>query len=201
MRILLTGFEPFGTLRANPSELVVRTIASRAHGDDLIAEILPTEFSAAERKIRKLIRSLRPDAVICLGVAASRERICLERIALNLDDEVLPDNAGRVRSGRWIVRDGPLAYQSTLPLKRLLQALEKEGIAAAISNHAGTYVCNHVFYVARHEIERLQNRAVCGLIHVPNIRKRGRRSKARGMKLDEMITTVECCLKLLRKGK
>lgn len=198
MRILLTGFEPFGAVKSNPSEFVVRKIAecARDGGDDLIAEILPTEFSAAGRKIRRLIRALRPDAVICLGVAASRQKICLERIALNMDDEALPDNAGLVRSGRPIVRDGPLAYQSTLPLKRMQQALAKAGIPAAISHHAGTYVCNHVFYMARHETERMNRGTLCGLLHLPPLREPGKKSKVRGMPLAKMIAAVECCIRL-----
>jgi len=199
MRILLTGFEPFGAVKTNPSELVVRKIAERARagGGDLIAEILPTEYIAAGTKMRRLIRALRPDVVICLGVAASRQKICLERIALNVDDEALPDNAGHVRSCRPIVRDGPLAYQSTLPLKRMRQALERAGIAAAISHHAGTYVCNHVFYVALHETERMKRGALCGLVHLPPLREPGRKSKVRGMPLVKMIAAVERCIRIV----
>ena len=113
MKILLTGFEPFGSVRLNPSEQIVREIAERSRSggkDDLITEILPTEFVAAGKRIKRLIRSIRPAVVVCLGVAASRDKISLERVALNLNDEALPDNAGRVRLGRPIVRGGPLAF-------------------------------------------------------------------------------------------
>lgn len=166
---------------------------------DLFTAILPTEFNAAGKKIRRLIRAIRPAAVVCLGVAASRKTISLERVALNLDDEALPDNAGRVRLGRPIARGGPAAYWSTLPLERMRQALEKSGIAANISNHAGTYVCNHVFYVVRHEIERMKARSRCGLIHVPDVRKQGKNSKAPGMALSRMVAAVECCIEILRE--
>jgi pyroglutamyl-peptidase len=132
-------------------------------------------------------------------VAAARGKISLERIALNLDDESSPDNAGLVRSGRPIVRSGPVAYRSTLPLESMRRALDRRGFGAAISNHAGTYVCNHVFYVARHEIERMGSHASCGLIHVPAIRARGKNSKAHGMPLSRMVAAVECCIDILQK--
>jgi len=201
MRILVTGFEPFGIVRVNASEQIVRRLAAGARAgkrDDLIAEILPTEFTAAGKKIRRLIRAIRPDAVVCLGVAPARGTISLERVALNLDDEESPDNAGRIRLGRRIVRGAPAAYWTTLPLEPMRKAMKKAGIPSKISNHAGTYVCNHVFYCARHEMERMKNRAPCGLIHVPAIGRRGRGNRALGLPLSKMILAVESCLNVLR---
>ena len=203
MKILLTGFNPYGAVEVNPSEQVVRRIAGRARArgsDDLVTEILPTEFVTAGKRIRQLIRKFRPAAVLCLGVAPSRDKISLERVALNLDDDALPDNAGRARAGRQIVPGGPVAYWSTLPLERIRQQLETRGIAVSYSNHAGTYLCNHVFYVARHETERMGSRARCGFVHVPPLRQRGKNRKPRGMPLRKMVEAVECCLAVLRKG-
>ena len=202
MKILLTGFEPYGAVQVNPSEQIVRRIAARARsrGDaDLFAEVLPTEFRAAGRRIRQLIRAIRPAAVLCLGVAPSRNKISLERVALNLDDDPLPDNAVRVRLGRPIGRDGPVAYWSTLPLARLRKALDRQGIPVSISNHAGAFVCNHVFYVARHEVERMRNRTRCGFLHVPPLYERGKNTKVRGMTLRKMVEAVEGCLGVLGK--
>jgi len=204
MKILLTGFEPFGEVRVNPSEQIVRRIAALARSrgdDDLVTEVLPTEFAAAEKRIRQLIRKLRPAAVLCLGVAPQRDKISLERVALNLDDDSLPDNAGRRRAGRRIVPHGPAAYWSTLPLERIRKQLERQKIPVIYSNHAGTYLCNHVFYVARHEIERLGNRARCGFIHVPPARKRSKGTKQRGIPLRTMVEAVECCLKVLQNRR
>lgn len=206
MKILLTGFEPFGRVRSNPSERIVQTIArsnaSPKHkaSDTIVAEVLPVEFAAAEKKIRRLIRRERPDAVLCLGVAAARERICLERIALNMDDEASPDNAREVRTGRRIVRGAPLAYETTLPITRMLAALKKRGIRARISNHAGTYVCNHVFYAARHETEKIKKKIPCGLIHVPMAGKARNGPKKRGMALNEMVEATQCCIQVLKKS-
>ena len=203
MKILLTGFEPYGAVEINPSEQIVRRIAARARvrrNDDLVTEILPTQFITAGKRIRQLIRKFLPAAVLCLGVAPSRDKISLERVALNLDDDALPDNAGRVRAGRRIVPRGPVAYWSTLPLERIRKRIEKRGIPVSYSNHAGTYLCNHVFYVARHETERMGSRARCGFLHVPPLRQRGKNRKPRGMTLSKMVQAVECCLAVLRKG-
>lgn len=211
MKILLTGFEPFGPVQVNPSEQIVRRIReetkevaegskeeSKTRGTgDLRAEVLPTEFIAADRRIRQLIREFRPDAVLCLGVAPQRDKISLERFALNMDDDVLPDNAGRSRTGRPIAPNGPAAYWSTLPLERFERQLKRRGIPVVYSNHAGTYLCNHVFYVVRHLLEQLGSSAPCGFVHLPPLRTRG--GKARGLPLDTMVEAVECCLSVLRK--
>ena len=204
MKILLTGFEPFGPVRVNPSEQIVRRIAAqaRARGDDgLVADVLPTEFAAADKRIRRLIRKFRPAAVLCLGVAPQRDKISLERVALNLDDDSLPDNAGRRRAGRRIVPRGPAAYWSTLPLERFRKQLVRRKIPVSYSNHAGTFLCNHIFYVARHEIEHLGNSAPCGFVHVPPALKRSKQAKRRGIPLSTMVEAVECCLAVLRKKR
>ena len=212
MKILLTGFEPFGPVRVNPSEQIVRRIGrgmGRRVGEDargrgkveLRAEVLPTEFAAADRRIRQLIRKFQPEAVLCLGVAPKRDKISLERFALNLDDDSLPDNAGRCRAGRRIARNGPAAYWSTLPLERFRRQLARRGIPVSYSNHAGTYLCNHVFYVARHEIERMGNGAPCGFVHVPPIQTRAKKGKQRRLALDALVEAVECCLEVLRRMK
>jgi pyroglutamyl-peptidase len=206
MKILLTGFEPFGPVRVNPSEQIVRRIGQRVEEEargreamDLRAEVLPNEFVAADRRIRRLIREFRPDAVLCLGVAPQRDRISLERFALNLDDDSLPDNAGRCRAGRRIAPSGPAAYWSTLPLERFLRQLERRGIPVSYSNHAGTYLCNHVFYVARHEIEKMDSGALCGFVHVPPLQEKTRHKGPRGLALSTMVEAVECCLEVLER--
>jgi pyroglutamyl-peptidase len=172
MRVLLTGFEPFGSHAINPSQEIVAVLAARAPRTsgrriELQTAILQTEYDRAARRIGGLIDELRPDAVVSLGVASKAEGICLERIALNLNDQELADNAGEVRLARPIVQGGPMVYFSSLPLDSMLKALRQANFAAAISNHAGTYVCNHVFYTARHLLEQSRRQIPCGFIHVP----------------------------------
>ena len=203
MKILLTGFNSFSGVRVNPSELVVRAIAERSRQGrvEIITEVLPTEYAAATRKLRGLIRKHRPDAILCLGVAQRRETISLERVALNLDDEPTADNAGVVRRGSKIARGGPDLYWSTLPLATLERALKRQRgtgrIRAVISNHAGAFLCNHVFYIARHETARRHRPVPCGFIHLPGLRG----SKAnRERQLRHVIHAVERCLSTIRRG-
>ncbi|MBI2819609.1 MAG: hypothetical protein HYX73_06495 [Acidobacteria bacterium] len=198
MKILLTGFNSFEGVRMNPSEQVVRTLAERSRidiGAELITAVLPTEYLAATRQIRKIIRSVRPDAILCLGVATKRETISLERVALNLDDDATADNVGLIRQGHKIVPNGPDVYWSTLPLARLQEALRKSRTKASISNHAGTFLCNHAFYISRHETARSRRPIPCGFIHLPGS---NRGKSKRKYSLDQLIHAVQCCLKVLQ---
>lgn len=202
LSILLTGFNRFGNLDANPSQEIVDRLAQRARrgkATNLRAEVLPTEYQAAGARMRALIRSERPAVVVSLGLAAGAESIRLERVALNLDDSPSPDNTGVIATGQLIVPEGPVAYRSTLPLEELEQALRARDIPVRISNYAGAFVCNHVFYVARHEIEQLGLDARCGFIHLPLMAEQLGTAEAGlpSLPLAVLIEAVECCLELL----
>lgn len=189
MPILLTGFNAFDGLQANPSQQVVKAIAARQRFPQVITAVLPTEFAAAGEQIQMLIYQHQPQAVISLGVARTRSAINLERIAINLDDATIPDNAGVQPQGRSIVPGASLAYRSTLPLESMLDALNQHNIPAIISNHAGTYVCNHIFFTALHLVETQQMNIPCGFIHLPPIA-----DQPPGLPLLTMTEAVECCL-------
>ena len=202
MLILVTGFEPFDGLAVNPSQAIVESLAgapSKLEGIELVTEILPTEFRAAGNRIVSRIRELRPDAVVSVGLAASAYAIRLERHALNLNDSLRPDNDGDLATGRLIDPAGPIGYWSTLPLDAMLRALKGRDIPAIISNHAGAYVCNHVFYTARHELERLGRQTPCGFIHVPLMSEQGVPPPPGGksLPLATMVEAVACCLGVL----
>lgn len=192
MHTLLTGFTTFGEHAANPSQLIVEALAERP---DLTAVVLPVAYHAAGARIQELIQTHQPDAVVMLGLAASRPVIHLERFALNMDDARAPDNTGDLASGRPIVIDGPAAYTATLPLSALLATLETQQIPAQISNYAGTYVCNHVFYTARHTLEQMGQTVPCGFIHLPQITEVGGET---GLPLATLIAAVECVLDALK---
>jgi pyroglutamyl-peptidase len=195
MKILLSGFDPFADLATNSSQAIVEEIEKRwKHRKPvhLTTEILPTVYGAAEERIRSLIREIRPDVILCLGVAESRSEINLERRALNCDNETAPDNAGDVRLGQQIA-DGPASYMSTLPLEEMRSALERDGIPVVFSESAGTYVCNHVFYAALHEVERLNLVAKCGFVHVPVMDEKHRH----GLPLETMVSAIERCLDVI----
>jgi len=198
--ILLTGFDCFGGLEVNPSELIVESIADRARKSgltDLVSEVLPTEYQRAGDRVCELIREVRPEAILALGVAIGVPFLRLERVALNLDDIEAPDNAGEIIQGRLIDAEGPTAYWSSLPLTRMIEALDRLGVPALISNHAGTFLCNHVFYLARHQVEQLGIPSRCGFIHVPGM-SFGIGDSDSGLPLNLMIEGIECCIDVLR---
>lgn len=196
MKLLLTGFEPFGQNQTNPTQHLVETLTARAPypGVELIARVLPVEYARAEHQLRALIHDHRPDVILFLGLAESRAKISLERVALNLDDASIPDNAGELRQGTHICPDAPNAYFSTLPLEPLKTALENAEIPVHISNHAGAYLCNHVFYVARHEVEPLG--IPCGFVHTPQA-KEFAPANENALPLDTLLRAIEICIQTL----
>ncbi len=194
MRILLTGFQPFGDLQVNPSQRIVEYYQTLKRGD-LIPLVLPTAYKAASERIELAIKDYVPDAVIMLGVAQHRTTISLERIAVNIDDTALPDNSDVVASGDRIAQEGPAAYWSTLPLNAMRSALDARGIPVSISNHAGTFVCNHAFYLAKHVLASLGRPTPCGFIHVPALAETADQP---GLSLEKMIEAIEICLSVVR---
>ena len=199
MRALITGFNSFANIKTNPSQLIVENIHPQKFIPDVevTTVVLPTEFSAAGNKLQQLITTISPQIILLLGVAAKRNIISLERVALNLNDCSIADNAGCTHRGKLIIEQAPLAYFSTLPLTDLQKELQKNAIATEISNHAGTYVCNHVFYLALHCIEQLQLNAACGFIHVPLISTDSDPS----ITLQKLINAVELSIKFLVRTK
>lgn len=193
--ILLTGFEPFGTVQVNPSQAIVQHFAGDKSNDlmKLVTHVLPVDYKTAGTILTGLIKQHEPDAVIMLGVAARRDAIALERVAINVNDAALPDNAGHHANGQRIVEDGPVGYWSTLPLDVLHGQLSKAQIRVKYSNHAGAYLCNHVFYVARHLLEMTNRPHVpCGFIHLPAIG-----DDAPKMPLATLIDAVQICVDAL----
>ena len=202
MKILVTGFEPFGGVPLNPSQQIVEALAARPAGErraELVTEILPCEFRAAGERLIALIHDLKPDAVVSIGLAASANAVRLERVALNLNDAARPDNRGDLASGRLIAPDGPIGYWSTLPIDAMLAAVKAKEIPSLITNHAGAYVCNHVMYTARHEIERRGLGIPSGFIHVPLMTEQEATPLPGGkaLPLALMVEAVETCLDVL----
>lgn len=165
--VLLTGFAPFGGDARNPSwDAIAPLHRRRIGGHRVVARCLPVEFGASSRTLRAAIRETRPRMVVCVGLAAGRDAISLERIAINVDDARIPDNAGACPVDAAVVPGAPAAYFATLPIKAMRAALRDAGIPAEVSQTAGTYVCNHVFYALMHALQRTP--AVrAGFIHVP----------------------------------
>jgi pyroglutamyl-peptidase len=164
--VLLTGFAPFGGESVNPSWQAVRALHGRyINGYRIVARQLPVEFGASVKGLRAAIRETRPALVLCVGQAGGRASISLERVAINVDDARIPDNAGAQPVDHKIVEDGPAAYFTGLPIKAMLAALREAGIPAEVSQTAGTYVCNHVFYGLMHALRNRRIRG--GFMHIP----------------------------------
>ena len=173
--ILVTGFEPFEGETINPSGEIVRQLhGSVVAGHRVTGALLPCVFGAAVRELRRQIRAVKPTLVVCLGQAGGRAEITPERVAINVDDARIADNAGWQPVDRPVVRGGPAAYWSTLPIKAIVTALRRRGYPAAVSQTAGTFVCNHVFYGLMHEL-RGKFGVRGGFIHVPFLPEQARR--------------------------
>lgn len=165
--VLLTGFEPFDGESINPSGEIARQLhGTVVGGHRVVGALLPCVFGAAITELKKQVRATKPALVICAGQAGGRAEITPERVAINVDDARIPDNAGRQPVDRPVVRGGPAAYWSTLPIKAIIAELRRRDIPAAVSQTAGTFVCNHVFYGLMHELRR-QKTVRGGFIHVP----------------------------------
>jgi len=165
--VLLTGFEPFGGDVRNPSAEIVAALQGRVIGGRrVVGVVLPCVFEASTAMLRRLLREHRPELVIATGLAGGRGELAVERVAINVQDARIPDNAGVQPVDRPVVAGGPAAYWSTLPVKAIVARLRRDGLPAGVSQTAGTFVCNHVFYFLMHALRR-QRGVRGGFIHVP----------------------------------
>ena len=192
MRILLTGFEPFGNATSNPSGEIVKQIRM----DNLFTAILPVAYTKSAEHLLLLTAEHNPDVVICLGQAEGRTQITPEKVAINLDDARLADNEGVLRSDVKILEDGPDAYFSTLPVKEMVEAIKNAGVPAAVSLSAGAFLCNHVFYVAQNKFAGTHVRS--GFVHVPLMDSQAPEFPGLPtMPLDQMVIAVRAMLEVL----
>ena len=185
-RVLLTGFDPFDGAQVNPSWQAVQALHNRQIGGRrIVAAQLPTVFGTSLRRLDTLLDQLRPELVICVGQAGGRSAISLERVAINVDDAPIPDNAGDQPVDTPVAAGAPAAYFSSLPIKAALAALQREGLPAEVSQTAGTFVCNHVFYGLMHRLASHPGLSHTrgGFVHVPWLPEQG----APAMALDDVV--------------
>jgi pyroglutamyl-peptidase len=194
--VLVTGFDPFGGSSVNPSWQAIHALDGRViAGRRVIGGEIPTIFGASLQKLEALLEQHRPELVICTGQAAGRGSLSLERVAINVNDARIPDNAGAKPIDTPVVADGPAAYFTTLPIKAMLQALLEAGVRAEVSQTAGTFVCNQTFYGLMHLLAKPRWQGVRGgLIHVPWLPEQGQPS----MRVHEIVRgleiAIECAL-------
>jgi pyroglutamyl-peptidase len=192
-KILVTGFEAFDKSTLNPSAEIVKALK----GDDLVTAILPVVFGQASAQLRELIDLHKPSAVLCLGLAVGRSEITPERIAINLENARIADNAGNQPLEQRIMADGPDGHFSTLPLEKMVASMKAAGIPASISLSAGTFVCNHIFYVLQDYLKDSSIKS--GFMHVPLMdEQRKEYPNLPTMPIRQMIAGVEIALDVLR---
>ncbi|MET9494859.1 pyroglutamyl-peptidase I [Streptomyces sp. NPDC006552] len=167
-RVLVTGFEPFGGESVNPSWQAAQLVAAAPpEGLAVTAVQLPCVVGASLEVLREAVERVRPELVLCLGQAGGRAGVTVERVAINVDDARIPDNAGAQPVDEPVVPGGPAAYFSTLPVKACVAAMRGAGVPAALSNTAGTFVCNHVAYGLAHLLATRFPGVRGGFVHVP----------------------------------
>jgi pyroglutamyl-peptidase len=195
-RILLTGFDPFAGEPVNPSWEAVRLLhGSRIGGHLVVARQLPTDFAASLRVLRAAVREVAPALLLGVGQAGGRRQLSIERVAINLQDARIPDNAGAQPVDEPVIADAPAAYFSTLPIKAMLAALQAQGLPAEISNSAGTYVCNHVAYAMLHLAAKRRG-ARAGFIHIPYLPEQAvRHHGAASMAQAEVVRGLKIALR------
>lgn len=194
--ILVTGFDPFGGSAVNPSSEAVHALHGRQiEGHRIVGAELPTQFGLSLQVLRELMEKHRPALVVCTGQAGGRAALSLERVAINVNDARIPDNAGAQPVDTPVVPGGPDAYFSSLPIKAMLAALLDEGIDAEVSQTGGTFVCNHVFYGLMHELARPAWAGTRGgLIHVPWLPQQGQPSMGRDKIVRGLEAAIACAL-------
>lgn len=194
-RVLVTGFEPFGGERVNPSAEIVRALRGRViAGHGVAGWVLPCVFGASLEALREALRRERPMLVVALGQAGGRTGITPERVAVNLNDARIPDNAGERPVDTPVVPGGATAFWSTLPVKAIVAALQARGVPAAVSPTAGTYVCNHVFYGLMHALRRRRG-VRGGFIHVPWLPEQAPAGQP-SLPLERMVEAVELAIEV-----
>ncbi len=201
--VLVTGFEAFGDdpsgLGINPSALAAQALHGQTMaGHCVVAAVLPCVFGASAAMLKALIMQHQPAVVVCLGQAGGRAGISLERVALNLTDAPLPDNAGYQIQGIPVVPRGPAAYFSTLPVAAMYAALQRGGIPSELSSSAGHFVCNHMFYTLMHHLKKrpppLQTPLLGGFVHVPYLPEQAAASGAPSMPLAQIVHGLQIAL-------
>ena len=201
MKILVTGFTPFGGEKINPSWEAVRRLPDRIGGAELVKREIPTEFRASGAALHELLAELRPDAVLCVGQYGGANCIRVERVAVNLRDARIADNAGRQPTDETVVPSGPDAYFATIPTREIVDVLRERDIPARLSYSAGTFVCNNLLYCALHESAQIEPAPRCGFIHVPYLPEQTKDGSAPSMSLELMVKALETAAEVIAGEK
>lgn len=197
MKILVTGFEPFGDQAINPSWMAVNGLPSEINGASIEVLQIPTAFHRAMDQIEEKLEREHYDVVLAVGQAGGRSTVTPERVGINIDDAGIPDNLGNQPIDEKIFEDGANAYFSNLPVKRMVEALKKIDVPASLSNSAGTYVCNHVLYSLGYLHEKKYPNLKFGFIHVPFIHDQVEDNKYPSLSLHELVIGLKAMIQVI----
>ena len=167
MKVLVTGFDPFGGDKINPAFEAVKLLPEKVAGAEIVKEEVPTVYGKCGEVLEQAIQKHKPDAVVCVGQAGGRSVMSIEKVAVNLDEARIPDNEKQQPSDQPAIEGGAAAYFFTLPVKAMVKNIKEHGIPASISYTAGTFVCNDIMYRLLYMIEHKYPGMRGGFIHVP----------------------------------
>lgn len=194
MKVLVTGFEPFGEEKVNPSWEAVKMLPDVVGDAEIVKYQLPVSFKKVRELLPEIISKEKPEVIILTGQAGGRVNITVERVAINVMDSTKEDNDGYKPEDEPIFEDAPAAYFSTLPIKRIVRALRENKIPAMVSNTAGTYVCNTAMFTALHYVATNNLNAKAGFIHVPYIPEQVLEKNAPSMPLEMIKRAIEIAI-------
>lgn len=190
-RLLITGFDPFGGAHINPAWEAVKQLPDRVGECELYKLEIPTVFGMAAEKVLEAAEHIRPDVILCIGQAGGRAAVTPERIAVNIRDAKIADNAGNCPVGAFVDPDGPAAIFATVPVMRMAQAICDGGLPGAVSNSAGAFVCNDTLYLLLRHYEGTAVKV--GFIHVPYLPEQGSPSLPLADTVRALVAAIEVC--------
>lgn len=199
MKILFTGFEPFGGEKLNSSGEAIKLLNDRYEDVEVFKREIPVLFRCSGQHLIDIGDALQPDYIVATGQATGISAIQVERLAVNVSDTTIPDNEGVTADSQIIHKDGANAYFCTLPVKKIVQRLHASGIPAILSNSAGTFVCNHVIYMLLYHLHKSETTCKAGFIHIPvmpkqAVNRRNLASMSQGLVVKALELVVSECL-------
>ena len=201
MKILVTGFDPFGKDDINPSYEAVKKLPDRVGRFEIVKAEIPTVFHKSKDVLRELMVNDDFNFVLSVGLAGGRSEMCVERVAINIDDARIPDNENNQPIDEMIEQEGPPAYFSNMPVKKMVQAMDDAGVPARLSNTAGTFVCNHVLYQLGSLVDTEFPAAKFGFIHVPYAEERfENKNRMPAMPLADIVRGLHAAIEAMVDG-
>ncbi|MDD7281101.1 MAG: pyroglutamyl-peptidase I [Erysipelotrichaceae bacterium] len=203
MKLLLTGFDPFGGEPINPAWEAVKLVSDQIGDIEVVKVQVPTVFNKSIETVAAAMESEQPDYVLCIGQAGGRFDLTPERVAINVNDARIPDNEGNQPVDGPIFEDGAPAYFASLPIKAMVKAMREAGVPASVSNTAGTYVCNHLMYGVLYTIAKKYPNMRGGFMHVPFITSQvvNRPTPAASLSLETIAKGIEASIKAISENQ